>query len=77
MADEKPKTVKVEALEDHTYNGKAYEIGDEYEIEEQFANSVVVQGKAKRVDSEAAPKAKASSPVKPMTTDDFPNTKKK
>lgn len=46
MAD---KTVTVEALQVHTAFGKAYKVGDVYEIDEAFADSIVVQGKAKRV----------------------------
>lgn len=73
MADEKPQMVQIEALEAHSAFGKDYQPGDKYEIDERFLDSVVGQGKAKRV-SEAAPKASAakpSQPVEPMTTDDF------
>jgi hypothetical protein len=45
------KTVTVEALQPHTAFGHAYDIGDRYEIDEAFVDTVVVQGKAKRVDS--------------------------
>jgi hypothetical protein len=65
MADEKPTTVKVKALQEHTAFGKAYKVGDTYEIDEAFADSVVVQGKAVRVDAPAAAPAKPSQPVKP------------
>ena len=71
MADETPKTVTVEATEYHTYMGQEYQIGDTYEIDEQYAESVVQQGKATRVErGESAAKAepKASHPVAPMTT---------
>jgi hypothetical protein len=54
MSDpETPKTVTVEALQAHTSFGKAYEIGDQYEIDEAFVDTVVVQGKAKRVEKPA------------------------
>lgn len=70
---DKPKTVKVEALEYHTYDGNEYQIGDTYDIDEALADSVAAQGKAVRVDraavAKAATKAAAkSTPVKPMTT---------
>lgn len=38
----------MEALQPHTYNGAAYAVGDTYEIDEQFADSVHAQGKAIR-----------------------------
>lgn len=31
MSD-KPKAIRVEALKAHTYNGQAYEVGDEYDF---------------------------------------------
>lgn len=49
-SSDKPKTVKVEALEDHTYNNESYEVGDTYEIDEALVDSVTFQGKAVRVD---------------------------
>lgn len=59
MADEKPNTVRVTALQDHTYNGTAYRAGETYDIDEQYAESVTVQGKAVRATETApAPKAK-------------------
>jgi hypothetical protein len=64
--DEKPKTVTVEALQLHTYNGKSYDVGDTYDIDEQYADSVAAQGKAKRADTKAAAVAKESKPVSPM-----------
>lgn len=76
MADEKPNMVSVEALQDHTAFGKAYKAGDHYEIPEQFLESVVAQGKAKRVGEAPKPAAKPSQPVQPMTTDDFKGKKK-
>jgi hypothetical protein len=43
-------TVKVKALQLHTYDGKEYKVGDVYEIDEVYADSVKVQGKAERVE---------------------------
>jgi hypothetical protein len=55
---EKPKTVTVEALQWHTYDGKEYAVGDTYEIDEALADSVAAQGKAIRTDrAEVAKKA--------------------
>lgn len=71
MADQS-KTVTVEALAAHTYDGESYEVGDTYDIEEQYAESVVLQGKAVRVDRAKVAKAavkegeKASKPGKPV-----------
>ena len=50
MEHEHPKTVTVEALQDHTGFGETHKTGDRYEIDEAFVDTVVVQGKAKRVD---------------------------
>jgi hypothetical protein len=76
-----PKTVTVEAIKAHSYNGKAYAIGDTYEIDEQFVDSVAAQGMAVRLDRVAHAKAQAdasekarkaaSHPVAPLTTDDL------
>lgn len=54
MADEKPKTVKVKALQEHTAFGKAYKVGDTYEIPETHLESIIAQGKAAPV-APAAP----------------------
>ncbi len=43
-------TVTVEALEYHTYDGEEYQVGDTYDIDEQYVDSLRVQGKAVRVD---------------------------
>jgi hypothetical protein len=61
MADEKPKTVTVEALQLHTYNGKEYQIGDTYEIDEALVDSVTAQGKAVRTDRAAVAKKAAAA----------------
>ncbi len=59
------KMVTVEALEYHTYDGKEYQVGDTYDIDEQYVESVALQGKAVRVDrakvaKDAAKEGKAS-----------------
>jgi hypothetical protein len=61
MPDESRHTVTVEALQLHTYDGHTYDVGDTYEIDEQYAESVVVQGKAVRVDRKVAT-AKPAAP---------------
>lgn len=74
MADDKPKTVKVEALQAHSYAGNNYEVGDTYDIDAQLVDSVTFQGKAVRVDraevakAEKKAAAKRSTAVEPMTT---------
>lgn len=59
MADDTPKTVKVEALQWHTHQGTAYDVGDTYDIDEQLVDSVQFQGKAVRVDRVQHAKAAA------------------
>ena len=59
MADEKPKTVKVEAIQPHSYNGTDYAVGDVYDIAEDLVESVATQGKAIRADAKKPPKADA------------------
>jgi hypothetical protein len=44
------KKVMVRATAYHTYQGKEYNVGDTYEIEEQHVDTVVTQGKAVRAD---------------------------
>lgn len=61
MADEKPTTVTVEALQPHSYQGQDYEIGDTYDIAADVADSVAAQGKAVRVDRAAVAKASAKA----------------
>ena len=74
MADEKPKTVEMEALQHHTYNGQEFQVGDTYDLPEDLVHSVTAQGKAARVDRAEVAKAQAkaaqkpSKPVEPMTT---------
>lgn len=55
MAD-KPQTVKVEALKYHTAFGSEYQVGDTYDLDEQFLDSVVHQGLAVPVDRVARAK---------------------
>ena len=52
---------KVTALEYHTYNGKAYEIGDTYDAPDELIDTLKVQGKAAVTDPKAAAKAAAKS----------------
>jgi len=65
-------TVKVEALKWHTHNGQIHQPGDVYEIDEQFAESVRVQGMAKRVD--ATEPAKAARPTPDRKSSDKPGS---
>jgi hypothetical protein len=64
------KTVTVKALVDHTGFGKSHKAGDTYEIDADFLDSIVEQGKAASVDDvpEHAKAPKASHPVEPMET---------
>ena len=55
-------TVTVEALKWHTHNGETHKPGDVYEIEEEYADSVRIQGMAKRVDEKPAAKPVRPSP---------------
>lgn len=71
MADAKPKTISVTALKYHTYQGKEYQEGASYDVEETQAENLVAQGMAKRTHDAPAPAPKASQPVAPMTTDDL------
>lgn len=51
---EKTTRVSVHALQVHTYDGREYQPGDTYDIDEQVAESVEVQGKALRLDQPGA-----------------------
>ena len=62
MADA-PKTTTVEALQWHTYNGKEYNIGDTYQIDDALVDSVTTQGKAVRTDRVAHAKRQAKASV--------------
>jgi hypothetical protein len=64
MAEVKPMTVKVEALKYHTNAGKAYQVGDTYEVDEAGVDNLVHQGMAVRVDRVAHAK-KVAKPAKP------------
>ena len=66
MADEKPKTVKVIALQHHSYNGKDYAPGDTYDIDEQVVTSVIAQGKAAPSDPAAVAPPAAKDAAKPV-----------
>lgn len=65
MAQEKPATVTVQALEAHTYDGESYEIGDTYDAPEHLIDTLKVQGKAAPVDAKAAAKAVSKAVAKP------------
>jgi len=68
MADEK---VSVTALKYHTHGGEAHEEGDAYDVDAADVDNLVAQGMAKPTHEVAAPTAKSSHPVEPMTTDTF------
>ena len=69
------ETVTVEALTLHSYNGQDRAPGTAYEIAADLADSIVAQGKAKRVEQAAKAKpAPTSKPVAPMTTNDLRTT---
>ena len=85
--DEAPKTVTMESIQWHTYDGKDHPVGDTYELPVDLVDSVTAQGKAVRVDrvehakrqaddAEKARQAK-SAPVEPMTTENVGRTKAK
>ncbi len=74
---EKPKTVTVEATEYHSHDGKFYDVGDTYELEEGLVENIVGQRKARVVDEPKPAAAKKSQPVEPMTTESFSGGKKK
>lgn len=61
----------VEALQYHTHQGVDHQAGEQYDVDELSADNLVVQGKAKRVDSGASAPARPSQPVEPLMTDDF------
>lgn len=54
MADEKPKTVTITALQLHTVGAKTYKPGDTYEVDEAYATSIEIQGKGVRADAKKA-----------------------
>ena len=53
-AEETPK-VKVRAAQAHTAFGQAYEIGDEYDVEPVYIDSLKMQGKAFPTETYPAP----------------------
>lgn len=76
MADQdKAKTVPVKALQLHTYQGAEYQPGDEYDVDAEHVESLVVQGKAAPVNPQdvapaaMAPKPAGSTAVEPMGTE--------
>jgi hypothetical protein len=56
MAEQKPKTVTVEATEYHTHDGREYQVGDIYELPEHLVESVTGQRKVKVVEPGTASK---------------------
>ncbi len=71
MADSKPKSITVEALKAHTYNGKDYQVGDTYDFiphdnpsgisADQQVDSLLQTGFAVRVDRAAVAKAQVKA----------------
>jgi hypothetical protein len=72
---DKPQAIKVEALKAHTYNGKAYEVGDTYDFypstepsgisADAQADSLLAAGLAARVDRAKIAKEAARAAAKP------------
>lgn len=56
---------KVEALKYHTTAGKAYDVGDTYDVDDAAVENLSVQGMAIRVDRVAHAKALQSKALKP------------
>ena len=57
--DEKPKTVKMTALQVHSYHGIDYAVGDTYDADEGDVTTIQVQGKGcPSTEHKPAPKAK-------------------
>jgi hypothetical protein len=70
---ETPKTVTITALQLHTYHDHEYQPGATYEADEGDVTTIEVQGKGARADAEKpAEPAKASKPITPLGTDNFP-----
>lgn len=57
--DEKVKKVTVEAIKWHTNGGESYDVGDTYEVDEDAAASLAINGFAIRTDREAVAKKAA------------------
>ena len=53
---EKPKKVTVEAIKWHTNGGETYDVGDTYEVDEDAAASLAINGFAIRTDRAAVAK---------------------
>lgn len=60
------KLVTVEALKYHTHDGKAYNVGDTYDIEARYVESVAAQGMAVRVDRAAHAQRQRAEAPKPI-----------
>ena len=61
-AEEAPK-VKVRAAQAHTAFGQAYEIGETYEVDPVYIDSLKLQGKAFPTDIQPDPSAPAVTPL--------------
>jgi hypothetical protein len=60
-AEETPK-VKVRAVTPHTAFGKSYEIGETYEVDPVYVDTLKVQGKAFPTDVQPDPNAPTITP---------------
>ena len=58
MADEKPQTVTMTALQLHTYHGKEYKPGATYQADEGDVTTIEVQGKGVRAEAAKGVKKK-------------------
>jgi hypothetical protein len=63
-AEETPK-VKVRAVVEHTAFGKSYKIGETYEVDPVYVDTLKVQGKAFPTDVQPDPNAPTPTPQDP------------
>lgn len=56
--------VKLRSLKPHTYEGRTVEAGEEYEVGDQYAATLISLGRAARIDEESGT---ASTETKAMT----------
>lgn len=56
---------KVVALKAHTAFGQSYDVGDAYELDEEFAATVLAQGMARRENATDVPRGRAKPRVTP------------
>lgn len=71
------KMVQMEALQYHTYNGEAYEVGDTYDLPENLVDSVTLQGKAARTDRVEVARASRQAAEKSQAEREAPAKKGK